>query len=79
MVRDPLVDPIPGDIVRPKWPKAGKARRVVEYNGTLDMGNLVVYQSVTAKELWGADRICTLKTWERWCRRVKAGVVKRGG
>jgi len=73
MVRDPLVDPIPGDIVRPN-----KARRVVEYNGTLDMGNLVVYQSTTAKGHWGSDRICTLGTWQRWCRDFKAVVVKTG-
>lgn len=74
---NPLMNPVPGDVVRAK---NGKKRCVLTTvdDGTVK-GSDVEYSS-KKQEVDGilGDGLCCLRTWRRWCKENKATVVKKG-
>lgn len=71
MIRDPRINPRPGDVVTPTI-GGGRVRHV-----TLTWSQ-VYYWYFTATGLHGPDRNCSYRTWREWCRKTKAVAVKVG-
>lgn len=64
-MRDPRIDPRPGDILN--HTDNLRARMVVEVNG-----NDIVYRTVGKNGL-GAKRQCWISTWREWARKATPG------
>lgn len=65
MIRDPLTDPQPGDVVVASMPRQTVERRVVRRDG----GN--VYYSASTQR---GTQLCWHLTWRRWCQKHRARV-----
>ena len=69
-MRDPRIDPLPGDVVEATvHGSQGYARCV-----TKRFGLHIHYQPGAGKE-----RRSSIEAWRDWCRRNEAEVIKKGG
>lgn len=70
MTNSPLKPPVSGDIVQAE---NGKIREVTQapIAGHLLSGN--VWYKTNNKQ-----RICWISTWQKWCRKNKAVILRRG-
>lgn len=66
-MRDPLVDPEPGDVVASQY-DAIPHRRVLKVSPAN-----IRYRTVQGAK--SVERDCLPVTWQRWCRRHRATVV----
>lgn len=79
-MRNPLIDPRPGDIVQSKLNGKHYARRVIDVK--LGDSGLTPHRArhVTFKRLAGHDRkpeTCHISEWHRWCNLYKGEVIER--
>ena len=69
--RNPITDPMPGDIVRATIYKNGRERHVA---GRAH-GRLTYYAvSPTRRDILG----CSIQAWRRWCEYAKVEIIQRG-
>ena len=69
-MRNPKIDPRPGDIVRATQFKNGRERHVVARDG----GD-IDYLAVTSSK--SIQKRCWISTWQSWCAPATVSVVQR--